>query len=45
MREYCDDIIGSGLFNLNDPYRKKFMFDNGPQIKDFIYAMPRPTTR
>lgn len=37
---YCDDIIGSGLFNLNAPYRKKFMFDNGPQIKDFIYAMP-----
>lgn len=38
--KYCDDIIGSGLFNLNDQYRKKFMFDNGPQIKDFIYAMP-----
>lgn len=38
--KYCDDIVGSGLFNLNDPYRKKFMFDNGPQIKDFIYAMP-----
>lgn len=38
--KYCDDIIGSGLFNLNDPFRKKFMFDNGPQIKDFIYAMP-----
>lgn len=38
--KYCDDIIGSGMFNLNDPYRKKFMFDNGPQIKDFIYAMP-----
>ena len=38
--KYCDDIIGSGLFNLNDPYRKKFMFDNGPQIKDFIYTMP-----
>lgn len=38
--KYCDDIIGSGLFNLNDPYRKKFLFDNGPQIKDFIYAMP-----
>lgn len=38
--KYCDDIIGSGLFNLNDPYRKKFMFDNGPQIRDFIYAMP-----
>lgn len=38
--KYCDDIIGTGLFNLNDSYRKKFMFDNGPQIKDFIYAMP-----
>ena len=38
--KYCDDIIGSGLFNLNDSFRKKFMFDNGPQIKDFIYAMP-----
>lgn len=38
--KYCDDIIGSGLFNLNDSYRKKFMFDNGPQIKDIIYAMP-----
>lgn len=38
--KYCDDIIVSGLFNLNDSYRKKFMFDNGPQIKDFIYAMP-----
>ena len=38
--KYCDDIIGSGLFNLNDSYRKKVMFDNGPQIKDFIYAMP-----
>lgn len=38
--KYCDDIIGSGLFNLNAPYRKKFMFDNGPQIKDFIYVMP-----
>ena len=38
--KYCDDIIGSGLFDLNDSYRKKFMFDNGPQIKDFIYAMP-----
>lgn len=38
--KYCDDIIGSGMFNLNDSYRKKFMFDNGPQIKDFIYAMP-----
>lgn len=37
---YCDDIINSGLFNLSDNYRKKFLYDNGAQIKDFIYAMP-----
>ena len=37
---YCDDIIKSGLFDLSDAYRKKFMYDNGSQIKDFIYAMP-----
>lgn len=36
----CDDIIKSGKFNLSDPYRKKFFPENGPQIKDFIYAMP-----
>lgn len=36
----CDDIIASGEFNLSDAFRKKFMYDNGPQIKDFIYAMP-----
>lgn len=38
--KYCDEIIASGHFNLNDSYLKKFMPDNGPQIKDFIYAMP-----
>jgi len=38
--EYCDDIIKSGIFNLDDSYRKKFMYDNGVQIGDFIYAMP-----
>lgn len=38
--EYCDDIINSGLFNLNDTYRSKFLYDNGSQITDFIYAMP-----
>lgn len=38
--KYCDDIIASGLFNLNDPFRKKFMYDNGVHIADFIYAMP-----
>ncbi len=38
--KYCDDIIKSGLFNLKDNYRSKFMYDNGVQIADFIYAMP-----
>lgn len=38
--KYCDDIIQSGVFDLSDSYRKKFMYDNGVQIKDFIYAMP-----
>ncbi len=38
--KYCDDIISSGLFDLKDSYRSKFMPDNGVQIKDFIYAMP-----
>lgn len=37
--KYCDDIIKSGLFNLSDNYRKKFLYNNGYQIKDFIYAM------
>ena len=36
----CDDIIQSGLFNLNDDYLAKFYPDNGVHIKDFIYAMP-----
>lgn len=38
--KYCDDIIQNGPFDLSDSYRKKFYPDNGPQIKDFIYAMP-----
>lgn len=38
--KYCDDIINSGKFNLNDDYWSKFLPTNGPQIKDFIYAMP-----
>ena len=48
----CDDIIASGKFSLAggeqsgnggtplNPYRAKFYPNNGPQIKDFIYAMP-----
>ena len=37
----CDDIIQSGKFNLGSvDYLHKFSFDNGPQVEDFIYAMP-----
>ncbi len=38
--KYCDDIISSGIFNLKDDYRSKFMYDNGVHVTDFIYAMP-----
>ncbi len=45
--KYCDEIIESGEFSLDggtegypNPYRAKFFPNNGPQIKDFIYAMP-----
>lgn len=36
----CDDVIKANIFDLSDDYVKKFMYDNGPQIKDFIYVMP-----
>lgn len=36
----CDEIIESGLFDLSDDYKQKFLWNNGPHIKDFIYAMP-----
>ncbi len=36
----CDEIIKSGLFDLNDDYLEKFYPSNGSQIGDFIYAMP-----
>ena len=36
----CDRIIASGHFDLKDDYKMKFMYTNGAQIKDFIYAMP-----
>lgn len=36
----CDDIMQNGPFDLSDSYRKKFLYDNGAHIKDFIYAMP-----
>ena len=38
----CDDIISSEKFSLSEGsngYRSKFWPNNGPQIKDFIYAM------
>lgn len=38
---YCNDIIESGKFNLGSmEYRFKFAPTNGPQVEDFIYAMP-----
>ncbi|MBD1433509.1 RagB/SusD family nutrient uptake outer membrane protein [Sphingobacterium sp. DN00404] len=37
----CDDIIESGQFNLTShKFLEKFRPNNGPQIKDFIFAMP-----
>lgn len=36
----CDRVIESGKFDLSDDYKTKFMYTNGSQIKDFIYAMP-----
>jgi hypothetical protein len=36
----CDDIIASGMFDLTDNFISKFLPENGPHIKDFIYAMP-----
>lgn len=36
----CDAIIASDLFDLSDDFRSKFLPENGPHIKDFIYAMP-----
>ena len=40
----CDDIINSGKFNLGSmSYREKFSYNNGPQVQDFIYAMPYDT--
>lgn len=38
--DICDEIIESGLFDLSDSYKDKFLPDNGYEIKDFIYVMP-----
>lgn len=37
---HCDEIIKSGIFEVGQGYRVKFMPENGVHIKDFIYAMP-----
>lgn len=38
--KWCDQITAEGQYALGKGYRKKFFPDNGPQIKDFIYAIP-----
>jgi hypothetical protein len=36
----CDSIIQSKKFSLDASYLGMFNIDNGPQIKDFIFAIP-----
>lgn len=38
----CDKVIGSGLYNLEpmNSYLEMFYPDNGPQMKEFIFAIP-----
>jgi hypothetical protein len=36
----CDKIITSGKYELESNYLKMFRYDNGPQIKEFIFAIP-----
>ena len=36
----CDNIIQSGQFSLDADYLGEFKPSNGPQIKDFIFAIP-----
>ena len=42
----CDNIINSGLFALEpmSTYLKMFYPDNGPQMKEFIFAIPYSST-
>lgn len=41
----CDAIIASQKFDLNGDFLSKFRPDNGPHIKDFIFAMPYDKVR
>ncbi|GAA3962273.1 RagB/SusD family nutrient uptake outer membrane protein [Mucilaginibacter dorajii] len=36
----CDNIKQSGKYNLEDDYLKMFYPDNGPKVKEFIFAIP-----
>lgn len=38
--KYCDEIIAAGKYDLSDEWLSKFKEDNGPHIKDFIFAIP-----
>jgi hypothetical protein len=36
----CDNIISAGKYALDPDYLGMFKYNNGPQIKDFIFAVP-----
>jgi hypothetical protein len=41
----CDSVINSGKYQLESDYKKMFLPNNGPAIKEFIFAVPfSPTT-
>jgi starch-binding outer membrane protein, SusD/RagB family len=41
----CDSVISAGKYQLENNYKKMFFPDNGPQVMDFIFAVPyNPTT-
>jgi hypothetical protein len=37
---YCDSIIRSGKYSLATDFAKMFYPDNGPQVTEFIFAIP-----
>ena len=36
----CDSVIKSGAYQLEMDYKKMFFFNNGPSVKEFIFAVP-----